>query len=187
MNALGLSPLSALTSSGNRPVRSRPFRLTSRTVPPPWSPPSASRPPFPRRSTRRGGKAWRSASGASGPRWGATTGPWLRGLPAVSPCAPGAAGAALQRPLGDPPPAGGAGPGLPAARSRDADQEIEPHPQARDERAEHHGPLSARSATRLSSMARRTAALLPHNEVRTTPANTSRTAARARQRPTQTA
>jgi hypothetical protein len=33
MNALGLSPLTALTSSGNRGVRSRPFRLTRRTAP----------------------------------------------------------------------------------------------------------------------------------------------------------
>jgi hypothetical protein len=89
---------------------------------------------------------------------GSDDGPWLRGLPAVSPCAPGAAEGALQRPLGDPPPAGGAGPGLPAARSRDADQEIEQHTQARDEGVEHHWPLGARSATRLSSLARRTSA-----------------------------
>jgi hypothetical protein len=74
----------------------------------------------------------------------------------VSPCAPGAAGAALQRPLGDPPPAGGAGPGLPAARFRDADQEIEPHFQAREDGTEHHGPLGARSAARLRSIAPRT-------------------------------
>ena len=91
--------------------------------------------------------------GASGPRWGATTGPWLRGLPGVSPWAPGAAGAALQRPLGDPLPAGGAGPGLPDARSYGANEEIEPHPQAREDGTEHHGPLGAPAAARLSAIA----------------------------------
>ena len=90
---------------------------------------------------------------ALGPRWGATTGPWLRGLPGVSPWAPGAAGAALQRPLGDPLPAGGAGPGLPDARSYGANEEIEPHPQAREDGTEHHGPLGALAAARLSSIA----------------------------------
>jgi len=38
-----------------------------------------------------------------------------------------------------------------------------------------------------SLLARQTSTLLPSNEVRTTPANTSRTAVRDRQRPTQTA
>ena len=105
----------------------------------------------------------------------------------LAPIEPGAAVPAPQRALGDLPPAGRAGPGSADARSYDANEEIEPHPQAREEGAEHHGPLGARSAARLSSIARRTSALLPHNEVRTTPAKTRRTAARARQRPTQTA
>jgi hypothetical protein len=78
---------------------------------------------------------------------------WLRGLPAISPWAPGAAGAALQCVLADLPPAGRAGPGLPDARSYGANEEIEPHPQAREDGTEHHGPLSALAAARLSSIA----------------------------------
>jgi hypothetical protein len=68
-----------------------------------------------------------------------------RSLP-LFPCEPGAAVAALQRALGELPRAGRAGPGSPAARAHDADEEIEPHPQAGEEGAEHRGPLDPRSA-----------------------------------------
>ena len=53
---------------------------------------------------------------------------------------------ALERPLGDLPPADRAGPRSPDPRPYEADEAGEPHPQAREEGAEHQGAAQGVSA-----------------------------------------
>src|SRR6266699_4705950 len=73
----------------------------------------------------------------------------IRSLP-VSPCEPVTPMATPQRPLGNRLITGGAGPDLPAAPSHN----VEPHPQAGDESAEHQGAGQGASAAQSTTAPR---------------------------------
>ena len=89
-----------------------------------------------------------------------------------------------QRPPGNRLITGGAGPDLPAAPAHN----VEPHPQACDESAEHQGAGQGASAAQSTAAPRMlVCGLLPHDHAWTTPAKASRTAARTKHRPTETA